>query len=67
MKAFKVGQTIARLSENRIQIMGEVQKVDDKQVVIDIIIHPHQKWLGQPFSLHIAHAQSYYAIISEPK
>lgn len=67
MKVFKVGQTIAKLSDNRIEIMGEVQKVDDKQVVIDIIIHPHQKWLGQPFSLHIAHAQYRYTIISEPK
>ena len=67
MKAFKVGQTIAKLSNDEIEIMGEIQKIDDKQVIIDIILHTNQKWLGQSFPIHIAHAQYRYIIISESK
>ena len=69
MKQFKIGQTIAKYSENGLQVMGEIKKIEDTSIMIDVIYHPNDHWLRYDtlFAIHTAHAQSFYTIISEPQ
>lgn len=69
MKQFKIGQTIAKYSENGLQVMGEIKKIEDTSIMIDVIYHPNDNWIkwNTLFAIHTTHAQSFFTIVSEPK
>lgn len=69
MKQFKIGQTIAKYSENGLQVMGEIKKIEDTSIMIDVIYHPNENWIkwNTLFAIHTTHAQSFFTIVSEPQ